>query len=132
MFKLFKVELINSTTISGLALDIFLKNFYKNKTIPLITDSKVYNDIKKAHYGGQTEVYRPIGENLYYYDVNSLYPYAALQDMPGCDCVYYEKISKNIDELFGYFYCEIDAPVNLFLGVLPYKRADGTIYPLGK
>lgn len=83
---MFNVQLIDSTTISGLALNIFLKNFYKNKTIPLITDTKIFNDIKNAHYGGQTEVYRPEGENLYYYDVNSLYPYVALQDMPGLEC----------------------------------------------
>ncbi len=132
IFKLFNMDLVNSTTISGLALNIFLKKYYKNKTIPLITDNKIFKDIKCAYYGGQTEVYRPIGEKLYYYDVNSLYPYVALQDMPGCECVYYEKCNKSIDELFGFFYCDIDAPLDLYIGVLPYKRKDGNIYPVGK
>ena len=45
-----------------------------------------YNDIKQAYFGGNTEVYKPRGKYLYYYDVNSLYPYVALQDMPGLTC----------------------------------------------
>jgi len=109
-----------------------MKSYYVNKSIPLITDKKIFSDIKQAHYGGQTEVYRPVGNDLYYYDVNSLYPYASLNDMPGCDCVYYEKINQELENLFGYFYCDIIAPENLYLGVLPYKRADGSIYPLGR
>ena len=46
----------------------------------------MYNDIKQAYYGGITEVYKPYGENFYYYDVNSLYPFASLNDMPGLSC----------------------------------------------
>lgn len=29
------------------------------------------------------EVYKAHGEDLYYYDVNSLYPFTSLNDMPG-------------------------------------------------
>jgi hypothetical protein len=36
----------------------------------------MYNDIKKSYYDGLSDVYIPYGENLYYYDLNSLYPYA--------------------------------------------------------
>lgn len=45
-------------TISGLAVRIFLKDFY-NENIPLINKPSIYKDIKQAHYGGITEVYRP-------------------------------------------------------------------------
>jgi len=126
------VQLVNSNTISGLALVIFLTKYYKNKTIPSITDNLVYEDIKKAHYGGQTEVYRPVGENLYYYDVNSLYPYSCLNDLTGCEATYYQVINEDINNLFGFFEVEVEAPDNLYVGVLPFKRKDGTIYPLGK
>lgn len=76
-------------TISGLAVRIYLKDFYNNNNnnnIPEVNKLSVYKDLKLAYYGGITEVYKPSGHKLYYYDVNSLYPYLALQDMPGLEC----------------------------------------------
>lgn len=92
-------------TISGLAVRIFLKDFYNNN-IPLINKLSIYKDIKQAYYGGITEVYKPWGGNLYYYDVNSLYPYVALQDMPGLTCsklLFYVE-THDIDSLFGFLF----------------------------
>lgn len=108
-----------SLTISKLALDIFLRDHYKEGTIPLINNMNLYKTIKKAYYGGMTEVYKPYGENLYYYDVNSLYPFVAYNDMPGVKCTRKEFINKivNLEELFGFFFCEVFAPNN-YLGLL--------------
>ncbi len=70
--------MLDCLTISKLALEIFWKDHYKpdldkNQVIPLIKyNRKMYNDIRQAYYGGITEVYKPYGEGLYYYDVNSL------------------------------------------------------------
>lgn len=72
-------------TISGLAIRLYLKELYHNN-IPNINKSSIYKDIKQAYYGGITEVYRPSGRYLFYYDVNSLYRFVALQDMPGLTC----------------------------------------------
>ena len=120
-------------TISRLALDIFLKHYYKKEIIPIINNKKIYSDIKLAYYGGITEVYKPYGENLYYYDVNSLYPYVALQDMPGLSCTYVEfnLRSANLMDLFGYFYCEIESSLN-YLGLLPVRDKGTLIFPNGK
>ena len=65
-----------SLSISGVALNVFLSRYY-SKNIPLITQKSMYSDIKQAYYGGITEVYKPYGKDLYYYDINSLYPFAA-------------------------------------------------------
>lgn len=70
--------MISHITISSLAMRIFLKDFY-NKNIPMINKPSIYKDLKQAYYGDITEVYKPLGHNLYYYDVNSLYPFAALK-----------------------------------------------------
>ena len=85
VFLDYNLDVSRSTTISGLAVHFFLKDFYKNN-IPNINKLSIYKDVKQAYYGGMTEVYKPHGINLYYYDVNSLYPYVALQDMPGLTC----------------------------------------------
>ena len=40
--------------------------------------------IRRAYYGGHTDTYKPYGEDLYYYDVNSLYPFVMKEfPMPG-------------------------------------------------
>nr|YP_009543519.1 DNA polymerase type B [Coniothyrium glycines]AYU74409.1 DNA polymerase type B [Coniothyrium glycines] len=133
VFNDYGVNLTDSITISGLAVRIFLKDFYK-ENIPGITKASMYNDIKKAYYGGKTEVYRPHGYNLNYYDINSLYPYVALQDMPGntCSKVQYYTKDSDINDLFGFFYCYIESPVDSYLGLLPVRDDSGISFPLGK
>ncbi|EFQ24845.1 DNA polymerase (mitochondrion) [Colletotrichum graminicola M1.001] len=136
VFLNFGINISDVNTISGLAKLIFMKNHYKNN-IPLINDNKIYQDIKKSYYGGITEVYKPTGNNLYYYDVNSLYPYVALFDMPGTKLTSYVKYTKddayNLHDLFGFFKCEVyKDPNNEYIGLLPFRTKDGTlIHPLG-
>lgn len=133
LFLDYNTDMTRSLSISGLALNVFLTNYY-SKNIPLITQKSMYSDIRQGYYGGITEVYKPFGENLYYYDVNSLYPFAALNDMPGLTC---RKIlittNDNIENLFGFFYCIVDATQVTcdYLGLLPL-RTDRLIFPLGK
>lgn len=130
----YNTHLTKSLTISSLSMDIFLKKYYNNN-IPLIKQKSVYNDIKKSYYGGITEVYKPYGKNLYYYDVNSLYPHAALNIMPGLGCVYSDNINSNMgsmkDKIFGFYYCSIEATEH-YLGLLPFRDKNGLIMPVGK
>lgn len=58
----------------------FFYNFY-DSNIPDINKASIYKDIKEVYFGGITEVYKPCGYNLYYYDVNYLYPFVALSDI---------------------------------------------------
>lgn len=134
IFLDYNVNMSDSITISGLALTIFFKDYYKNN-IPMINKSNLYKDIRQAYYGGITEVYRPYGQDLFYYDVNSLYPYVAKEDMPGLSCVRVEYYTDmyDIDSLFGFFYCRIETPIeNTYLGLLPVRNNTGLIFPLGK
>ena len=123
-----------SISISGLAVRLFLKDFYK-VNIANISKSSIYKDIRQAYYGGITEVYKPYGTNFFYYDVNSLYPYVALQDMPGLIC---SKLSlfedyENIDMFFGFFSCRSQTPLDGYLGLLPIRtNGGGLIFPLGQ
>lgn len=47
----------------------------------------VYHGMKLAYYG-MTEVLIPYGENLYLHDINSSYPFLALNDMIGLIYIY--------------------------------------------
>ena len=128
----YNLQVTDSLTISRLALNIFLKDYLKNTKLPIISRN-MFSDIKKAYYGGVTEVYKPYGENLLHYDVNSLYPYAALNPMPGVTCSYIENFDKSIDlnSLFGFFYCEVES-TNSYFGLLPVHSKEGLTMPNGK
>lgn len=47
----YDVNIKDNITISGLAVRILLKDYYKNN-IPVINKSSIYRDIKQAYYGG--------------------------------------------------------------------------------
>ena len=53
--------------------------------------------------------------------------------MPGLTChilFYYN--NTDIDNLFGYFCCRIETPLNIYLGLLPIRTRNGLTLPLGK
>jgi len=132
IYQKFGLQVTDNLTISRLSLNIFIKNYLNDSIIPSVRGS-LYDDIKKSYYGGITEVYKPYGENLLYYDVNSLYPYAALNPMCGNKYTYMEKFDGylNLKDLFGFFYCEIETNSN-YLGLLPVRRREGLVMPNGK
>ena len=116
-----------------MAMDIFLRKFYTIKNIPLISKNSIYHDIRESYYGGITEVYIPHGTDLSYLDVNSLYPFAALNDMAGLNCIYRDNINNNINEcldLFGFFYCRIKTS-DKYIGLIPIRSDEGIKMPLG-
>lgn len=121
------VDVTKASTISKLAYNIFMQNYYNNN-IALLTNKDMWSSIKSAYYGGIAEVYKPYGENLYYYDVNYLYPYVALNDLPGLDCKYHEYIKDKVnpEDIFGYYYCKVKSS-NSYLGLLPIRTRDGSV-----
>ena len=133
VFLDYNINMTESMTISGLAVRLYLKDYYLNNILN-INKASIYRDIKQGYYGGITEVYKPFGNDLYYYDVNSLYPYVALQDMPGLECskILYYTGQEEIDNLFGFYYCSIETPLNDYLGLLPVRSSAGLTFPLGK
>ena len=68
---------------------------------------KTYDYIKKTYQGGRTEVFKHFGANLYYYDVNSLYPYVMSKyKYPNLDSEYHstQKITQN-----GFYRAKVTA-----------------------
>ena len=62
-------------TIASTAFNILLKDKNKKKALANYISKENENEIRKAYKGGRCEVYIREGENLYKYDVNSMYPY---------------------------------------------------------
>jgi len=93
----------------------------------------IVNFIRDSYYGGGTDVYKAYGENLHYYDVNSLYPYAMLKPMP--HNLKYTKLidltKRSLASFFGFALVEVNCPLNMLRPVLPFHKEGKTIYPVG-
>lgn len=136
IFDKFRLDITIFPTLSSLALGIFRKEFLKKSKLPIIS-GKMYNEIQEAYTGGNVDVYIPFGENLYYYDVNSLYPYIMWKyPMPvGEPKLFIGNILDFEKRPFGLFKVEVTAPSDLNIPLLQHKfktkLGSRTITPLG-
>ena len=79
-FNTFKVDIESVYSLATLSLKIYRSKFQEDPIF--ILPSNIDNFIRNSYYGGGTDVYKAYAEKVYYYDVNSLYPYAMLNPMP--------------------------------------------------
>lgn len=130
-FNLFGIDIESIYSTSTLALKIFRTKFL-DKDI-FILPSDIDNFIRKAYFGGGTDVYKAYAKNANYYDVNSLYPNSMLEPMP------YNLISsklinlrgRSLDSFFGFAKVYINCPKSMLRPVLPFHFEGKTIYPVG-
>jgi len=68
----------------------------------------VEKEIRGAYFGGNVDAYINKMNKGYYYDMNSQYPFAMLNDMPIGNPILSN--DTNLDNYFGFVYGEITAP----------------------
>lgn len=96
--------------------------------------------IRRGYYGGRVEVFRPRGEGVSYYDINSSYPRAMLEDMPGGEVRQYgprigvEHFERFSHSAVGFIECEVDIPESCYLPPLPYRdeQTGKLLFPVGR
>jgi DNA polymerase type B, organellar and viral len=96
--------------------------------------------IRRGYYGGRVEVFRPRGEGVSYYDINSSYPRAMLEDMPGGEVRQYgptkgiDAFAKFEQSAVGFVECEVDIPDTCYLPPLPHRdeRTGKLLFPVGR
>lgn len=99
--------------------------------------------IRLGYYGGRTEVFRIGGKGLSYYDINSSYPRAMLEGMPGGRVRFFSSRSqkqsvKSMARLardhVGFVECEVEIPRSCYLPPLPHRdeRTGKLIFPVGR
>jgi len=137
IFNKYNWNINNYPTLSSLSFGIYRAHYLKDYKIPLI-GGQILKDIREGYFGGHTDVYKNSGQNIYVYDVNSLYPYVMSKfQMPVGNIQYFEgDIYKTEDKPFGFFLTEIEAPENLNIPILMTKAKINntlrTLAPLGK
>jgi len=80
LHKEYNIDLNKVYSTSSLAMKIFITNYLK-KPIPKLPKF-LDNIIRQSNKGGMVDVYKCYSKDLYYYDINSLYPYVMLKPMP--------------------------------------------------
>jgi len=132
IFRKYRINITKYTTISGLAMAIYRSNFLKIEHKLAHTTGSVENAIRSAYFGGRTEVFVPMGDNLVSYDYNSLYPTAMLQPMPVGQPTF--SICKDLNKIFGFVKAKITTP-GISIPVLPcrikIKGEEKLIFPIG-
>jgi hypothetical protein len=132
-FNKFGVDIESIYSTATLSLKIYRTKFLDKNIFILPQHTDLF--IRQGYFGGGTDVYKAyaVAEKVYYYDVNSLYPAAMLNDMP------YDLINPNLinlsnrtlDSFFGFAEVEVTCPTNMLRPVLPFHMNGKTIYPVG-
>jgi hypothetical protein len=128
-------HLIDITTIwstSTLSLKIFRSKFLKHN-IPILSNHQD-NFIRKGYYGGATDCFVKYAENVYPYDVNSLYPYAMKNPMPLNIIKFHSDLTNfKLTDFFGFCRVKVTCPKNILIPLLPFHdlKTGTTIFPTG-
>jgi hypothetical protein len=135
-WKLYNVDIESKITLSSLALSLFRMKYYDASNWPIhIPNRNEDSFIRRAYYGGHTDIYKPYGEDLYYYDVNSLYPFVMKEfPMPGGVPVWHRDLGgKGLDSMFGFIEAYVVCPKTIKKPFLPYRDKNNTlIFPTGE
>lgn len=135
-WELFQVDIESKITLPSLALSIFRLKYYDVSNFPIHIPNKNEDTfIRRAYYGGHTDTYMPYGEDLYYYDVNSLYPFVMKEfPMPGGEPVWHSNLeSKDLDSMFGFIEAYVVCPKTIKKPFLPYRDKNNTLlFPTGE
>ena len=136
LWTLYQVDIVDCMTLSSLAMKIYRLNYYDPNSFPIHIPSRNEDTfIRRGYYGGHADTYKPYGEDLYYYDVNSLYPYIMKTfAMPGGVPVWDGNlVGQELSKLYGFIEAFVVCPRTITRPFLPYRDQNNTlIFPTGK
>ncbi|MGC8621728.1 MAG: DNA polymerase [Caldisphaera sp.] len=125
-----KSGLYSHLTIASNSISVFRDEYYGKKFSA--NEYRVEEFFRKAYHGGRTEIFRLYGENLKYYDVNSLYPFVMHKyKYPIPEANNFKIIKEPSQEITneGLYFAKVSID-NLLIPVLPVKESK-LIFPIG-
>ncbi len=90
---------------------------------PVNCEGCLHPFIRRAYYGGRTEIFRLKGKGLHYFDLNSSYPASMLEDMPaGEKAEDFGKIDERmLPGYIGFVECTVYIPPECQIPPLPFR-----------
>lgn len=127
----YHTDITKTVSAPSLALLIY-RHKYQNFDIPILKRI-IDNLTRPSYFGGSSDYYKHSGENLRYYDVNSLYPNAMLNYMPlqYIKTVDGSEIDLNDENCFGFLEVIVTCPDNIKICLLPRKLKGKTLHTKG-
>jgi hypothetical protein len=121
-------------SLPSLAIKIFLKDFYNFKSASIencFGNKEIF--IRKSYKGGSVEVFKPIMDNGYHYDINSLYPFVMKEfEYPIGKGVFTKRCHIDLNTFFGFLEVEVFCPSSIKIPLLTkYDKLKGLICPTG-
>jgi len=86
--------------------------------------------VRQSYFGGATDFYLALAKGLKYFDVNSLYPFSMLKEMP-LNGVKVKQV-HDLESFYGFVKVEVYCPKSVERPLLPVKHGGKTIFPTGK
>ncbi len=116
---------------------------YKKEHVPeseallsILEDMKGFApiNVRESFKGGRTETFKMKSEGvpLYYYDVNSLYPFVLAHRLFGVGhpVVLIDNLDHDLEKYFGFLKCDVLPPKQLYHPVLPLTVEGKLVFPL--
>jgi hypothetical protein len=126
----YQIDICNTVSTASLAFKIF-RTHHLTKEIPLLTPFEE-TFVRNSYLGGATDYYKALGESVYWYDINSLYPYAMLEPVPYKVVTKHNDLSGvNVKDFKGFVYAKVTCPENIKHPIVSLKLETGTVYPRG-
>ena len=135
IFNKYQLNITKFKTLPGLAFAAYRSSYLPEslRSELKIIKGDLEQKIRTSYFGGNVDVFINEISEGYFYDLNSQYPAAMLQDMPIGDPIL--SIEKNLDRIFGFVYGKITAPNSDTLRVpfIQYKNPSDrtTVCPRG-
>nr|YP_010852503.1 DNA polymerase [Aureoboletus raphanaceus]WGL38732.1 DNA polymerase [Aureoboletus raphanaceus] len=146
IFDRWGIDIKHTPTLPALCFKIYRSKYMPKETIPIIIGIP-FRDIKQSYTGGATDMYIPYGENIWCYDINSLYPTAMHNfKFPVGNFIAFNNVGKlswnELEvklgrKLFGFVEVEVDCPLSIKHPILQIRRdieinSPRTFAPVGK
>ena len=114
IFECYSLDVLDYPTLSSLSFSIYRSGFMPKDSLAQISGS-MYAHLKRSYIGGRVDMFIPSGENLYHYDVNSLYPSVMKNfDMPvGTPTAFFGDILAHQPDAFGFFNIAVASAIRI-------------------
>lgn len=125
----YDVNITKAVSTPSLSLLIF-RRVFQQLSIPILKWD-LDNIIRSSYFGGSSDFFQFHGKNIKYYDINSLYPFAMLNDMPLQFLYSIDGCLMKLEETFGFIEAIITCPKDIDIPLLLHNHDGKNIHPTG-
>lgn len=108
IFERYHLNITRFKTLPSLALGVYSSEYLPEGSKIKMIKGELEKEIRSSYFGGNVDVFINKISEGYYYDMNSQYPTAMLNDMPVGDPVF--SLETELNKIFGFVYGEISCP----------------------